>query len=166
MWVILRDITYDKDIIKELPVADLQLEDGHEYIIVDCEEGLEPGEFDSITELNDFLKYCADNDISEETLSILSKAYLYNEIVESVMNDNYTIINFTDETAEWNYGNGGNNNDDDIGRCLWECGYYYIPFTITEEMIDWIDWSRVWIDASCQGWTEINYEGSLYLVRR
>lgn len=166
MWVILRDITYDKDVIKELPVANLQLEAGHEYIIADYEEGLEPSEFDSIVELNDFLKYCAENDINEDVLSILSRAYLYKEVIEVVTSDNYTIVNFTDETTEWNCGQGGNHDEEDFGRCLYESGYYMMPFEITEDMVDWIDWSRVWIDAGCQGWSEVNYKGNLYLVKK
>lgn len=166
MWVILRDITYNADVVKELPVAELQLEEGHEYIIADYEGVLEPDEFDSIHALNDFLKYCVENDISEDTLSILSNAYFYKEVVESVMSDNYTIINFTDETASWNNGTGGNHNEEDMGRCLYESGYYMLPFEVTEEMTDWIDWAQAWTDASCQGWVEVNYKDSLYLVRK
>lgn len=167
MWVVLRDITFNEDIVKELPVADLQLEEGHEYIIADYENVLEPSEFDSITALNDFLQFCAENDISEETLTILSKVYFYKEIVESVTNDNYTIINFTDETAHWNNGNGGNHDEEDMGRCLYECGCNMAPFDITEEMEDWIDWSYAWRSANCShGWSDVTYRDKLYLVRR
>jgi hypothetical protein len=166
MWVILRDITVNKDVVKELPVANLQLEEGREYIIADYESILDPSEFDSIPALNDFLKYCEENDISEDTLSILSKVYFYKEVVEAVMNDNYTIINFTDETADWNYGSGGNHTEEDMGRCLFETGCYLLPFEVTEEMVDWIDWSHAWTDACCQGWVEVNYKDNLYLVKR
>lgn len=166
MWVVLRDITCNEDIVKELPVAELQLEDGHEYIIADYECILDPSEFDSIPVLNDFLKFCVENDIDEDTLSILSKVYFYKEVIEVVMSDNYTIVNFTDETAGWNNGAGGNHNEEDMGRCLYESGYYMPPFEVTGEMADWIDWSRAWTDASCQGWVEVNYKDSLYLVKR
>lgn len=167
MWVVLRDITFNCDIVKELPVADLHLEEGHEYIIADYEEGLEPGRFDSITVLNDFLKFCAENNISNDTLTILSKVYFYKEVVESVMEDNYTIVNFTEETAGWNYGRGGNHTEEDMGRCLFETGCYLPPFEVTKEMADWIDWAYAWRDANCnKGWVEVNYKNNLYLVRR
>lgn len=166
MWVVLKDITCDEHDIVELPVAEMHLKEGHEYIIADYEGVLEPSQFDSIHALNDFLRFCAENDISEDTLAILSKVYFYKEVVESVMNDNYTIINFTDETVGWNYGSGGNHNDEDKGRCLFECGCYLPPFEVTEEMMDWIDWSNAWTDASCQGWHEVSYKDNLYLVRK
>lgn len=166
MWVVLRDITCDEDIIKELPIADLQLKEGHEYIIVDYECVLEPSQFDSITALNEFLQFCVDNDISEDTIAILSKAYFYKEVVESVMSDNYTIINFTDETVGWNYGQGGMYAEEDMGRCLFETGYYRPPFDVPEEAKDWINWSYAWSDASCQGWVDIKYNNKLYLVRK
>ena len=167
MWIVLRDLTANKDIIKELPTADLQLENGHEYIIVDYDSVLEPGEFDSITKLNEFLHFCEEHDIDEDVLAILSQVYFYKEVVESVMGENYTIINFTDETVNWNYGHGGNHNAEDMGRCLFECGCYLPPFEVTKEMKDWIDWSNAWTDANGnQGWTTASYKGKLYLVRK
>lgn len=166
MWVVLRDVTFNKDIVRELPVADLQLEEGHEYIIADYEEGLEPSEFDSITALNEFLIFCEENDISNDVLIILSKVYFYKEVVAAVMNDNYTIVNFTKETVHWNEGRGGNHTYEDMGRCLFESGYYVPPFEISKELADWIDWSNAWVDASCQGWTEVYYKDNLYLVRK
>lgn len=166
MWVVLRDITTDKDIVKELPVADLQLEDGHEYIIADYDGVLEPNEFDSIAKLNEFLKFCEEHEISSDTLAILSKVYFYKEVVESVMSDNYSIVNFTEETVCWNNGHGGSHNDEDKGRCLFESGRYAPPFEVTKEMADWIDWAYVWTDANCHGWTEVSYRGCLYLVWR
>lgn len=166
MWVVLRDITTDQDIVKELPVADLQLEDGHEYIIADYEGVLEPSEFDSIDKLNEFLQFCEENEISNDTLAILSTVFFYKEVVTSVMSENYTIVNFTDETFDWNHGTGGNHTDEDMGRCLFECGCYVPPFEITKEMADWIDWTHAWTDAECKGWHSVNYKDSLYLVRK
>lgn len=170
VWV--RNLTknYDKELI--LPVHEdtlkSELRDG-EYIIIDYDaKVLSPGQYDSIDELNNFLLECKEDGINEETLGILSRVLLYNEVIEHVRNESYCIVDFNGETSGWNCGRGGDiTSDFDKGLCLFESGYYNpFDFEYKEEMENWIDWESVWINATCEGWHEVSMNGNDYLVHR
>ena len=169
VWV--RNLT--KDIDKEiiLPMTEEELDKAlnpnDEYLIIDYDaKVLSPGQYDSIDELNEFLNECEDEGISEETLGILSRVLLYNEVIEHVRKGKYTIIDFDSESFGWNSGRGGDfTTDHDKGLVLHKCGYK-LPFEnkYDDSMEDWIDWSSLWTDASCSGWHEVRFNDGCYLV--
>lgn len=166
MRVIIRDITVNKYKTLILPMEKIDLkphlQDNHEYIIIDTDCTLNPGQYDSITELNDFLIECLENSISEDDLYILSRCCLYHEVMEMVREESYTIVDFESETENWSYSDF--TSESDKGRVLYDCGYYQMPFEVTTEMEDWIDWSIAWRNASCSGWREVRVGDNEYLV--
>lgn len=173
MRVWIRNLTKDIDTELVLPMTeeelDKRLNPNDEYIIIDYDaKVLSPGQYDSIDELNNFLLECKEDGIDEETLGILSRVLLYNEVIEHVRNGNYYIVDFNGETSGWNCGRGGDiTSDFDKGLCLFESGYYNpFDFEYKEEMENWIDWESVWINATCEGWHEVIMNGNDYLVRR
>ena len=171
MRVWIRNLTKDIDKEIELPVEEKELDKilnpNDEYIIIDYDaKVLSPGQYDSIDELNNFLLECKEDGIEEETLGILSRVLLYNEVIEHVRNGNYTIVDFDDITSGWNYGYGGDfTSDYDKGLALHEYGYP-LPFEglYDESMEDWIEWDKLWTDASCSGWHEVIFNDGCYLV--
>ena len=173
MRVWIRNLTKDIDKEIELPVEEKELDKilnpNDEYIIIDYDaKVLSPGQYDSIDELNNFLLECKEDGIDEETLGILSRVLLYNEVIEHVRNGNYCIVDFDAETSGWNCGRGGDiTSDFDKGLCLFESGYYNpFDFEYKEEMENWIDWESVWINATCEGWHEVSMNENGYLVHR
>ena len=174
MNIVIRNITKDTDVTLHLPmkkVLDEILNAEDEYIIVDHDETLQVSEYDNIRELNDFLLSCEENGISKETLALLSSNYSYSEVVNMVKEENYTIIDFTAETAGWNYGNGGDiNSDDDKGRVLHSNGMLLFDWEkdvpITKEMEDYIKWEHLWTMAETLGWEAVNHSNRAYLMHK
>ena len=165
----LRNLTTDVDLMLNLPVKNLNeiLDANCEYIITDCTV-LDPSEFDSITELNNFLEYCEENEINKDDLEILSRLYSYEEVRQIVVDGKYIIVDFEAETADWYGGSGGDLwNDSHKGMCLFD-GHYYNPFNfeINENIYEWIDWEQVWRNANTDGWQSIYVYGNGYLVYR
>ena len=166
VWV--RNLTtdYDKKLLLPMDIEELEneLSDG-EYIIIDYDEGLRPYEYSSITELNILLsEYCND----EVELAILSKAFLYDEVLEMVKNESYLIINFTAETMHWGCGKDVHN-EDSLGRVLHDYGVIFDwerKYPITEEMEDDIQWENLWRTAECNGWQTVTYKDNDYIVHR
>lgn len=169
VWV--RNLTKDKDMAINLPMKEEKLDEiinpNDEYIIIDSEI-LEVGEYDSIDELNEFLFDCKENGISLYDLEILSKIMYYKEVIESVNNGTYTIINFDEETSDWCFGHGGDiTSDFDKGMCLFDSGYYNpFNFKMTDAIHCWIDWESVWRNASTEGWQSVRVNGTGYLVHK
>lgn len=165
----LRNITTDIEFVLHLPVSNLEdiLDGDCEYIIMECEV-LDPSEFDSIKELNDFLAECNKNGIKKETLEILSTTYLYGEVTEMVQKKIFRIVDFEAVTSDWYGGNGGDLwNDSHKGMCLFDTGNHNpFKFRMNEHIYDWIDWESVWIDANINGWRAITANGKPYLVCR
>lgn len=173
MRVWIRNLT--KDIDKEiiLPMTEEELDKvlnpNDEYIIIDYDtKVLSPGQYDSIDELNEFLNECKEEGIEEETLGVLSRVLLYNEVIEHVRNGNYCIVDFNGETSGWNCGRGGDiTSDYDKGMCLFDSSYYNpFEFEMNEDIHDWIDWESVWVNATTEGWHEVSLNGNDYLVHR
>lgn len=171
MRVWIRNLTKDIDTEMVLPMTeeelDKRLNPNDEYIIIDYDaKVLSPGQYDSIDKLNEFLNECKEDGIEEETLGILSRVLLYNEVIEHVRNGNYTIIDFDDITSGWNCGRGGDfTSDHDKGLALHEFGYP-LPFEglYDESMEDWIEWENLWTDATCSCWHEVRFNDGCYLV--
>lgn len=173
MRVWIRNLTknIDKELILPMTEEELNkaLNSNDEYIIIDYDaKVLVPGQYDSIDELNEFLNECKEEGIDEETLGVLSRVLLYNEVIEHVRNGNYCIVDFNGETSGWDCGRGGDiTSDFDKGLCLFESGYYNpFEFEYKEEMENWIDWESVWINANCEGWYQVSLNGNDYLVHR
>ena len=162
MWIVIRDLTLDKDIEMDLP-TELYLNPEHEYIIVDHDNTLEPNEYTNIKELNDFLLECKKNDISDETLKILSASYLFEEVIYKIKKEDFTIVDFDFVTAMWFSPNI--NSDREKGLVLFEEGYMQLPFEFTREMEDWIRWENLWDQAESEGWRVVKLNGYNYLVR-
>ena len=167
VWV--RNLTKDFGFGINLPMEELKdvFSPHDEYIITDSEI-LDVGEYDSIYELNNFLLYCKENDISDETLEILSKAMLYKEVIEAVEKESYIIVNFDSETASWYEGRGGDiTNDSHKGMCLFDNNYYNpFGFEMEASIYDWIDWDSVWTQATTENWQEVKVGLRNYLVHR
>lgn len=169
LWI--RDITVDDDFPIELPQEDIThvLNKEHEYIILDEGMGLNLDSFTSVNEVNSFLLFCKENDISNETLKVLS-AYcgdFYN-LKATIESEDYVIINFDDKTSGWGYGHGGDANDpNQLGMVLFDEGYVRLPFEYKEEYESYINWETLWNEAStgdgwkrvlvCDGQNRINY---------
>ena len=169
IWI--RNLTRNVETELVLPMTDEQLDKAinpdDEYIIVDGgTAGLTPGEYDSIDELNAFLVECTENDISEETLTVLSAVLPYSEVLKNVKEERYAILDFDELTEGWNCGKGGDFTlEEDKGLCLFESGCYDpFGFGIVEEMKNWIDWPAVWTQAECDGWQAVKLCNKHYLV--
>ena len=174
MWLCIRNLTKDYDTNLNLPVETDELEQilgDCEWIIIDHENTLSLGEYHSIREVNEFLLECQDMwDVDDDTLSILSRTYLYEEVMEMVRAESFTIINFTAETSGWNYGHGGDiYNEDTLGRVMHDYGMIFDwerKYPITEEMEDDIQWENLWTTAVCTGWRTVSYKDNDYIVHR
>jgi hypothetical protein len=168
MEITIRNITKDtmvdfnNDHTINLPIDEEKLREllgNDEWIIVDSPVG---EELTNITELNELL-----TEIDYDDLMILSETYLYSEIKEMVENGNeYTIIDFISETANWGDSYGMPGTEENEGFLLFTLGYEKLPFEYTEAMEDYIRWETLWTTAECEGWREVRYNGKLYLVKR
>ena len=169
VWV--RNLTKDKDMAINLPMEKQSLDEilnsNNEYIIIDCDI-LDIDEHQSIYALNDFLLECKENGVSLDDLEVLSKIMYFNEVVYTVEDGTYTIVNFDEETSDWNSMYGGNIwNGADKGMCLFDGGYYNpFNFEVTEDIYDWIDWESVWDYANTDGWHTVKVNDTHYLVHR
>lgn len=167
MEVVIRNITKDNlcdfsnDHVISLPMKEERLRSllgDDEWIIVDSPVR---GEMTSIVKLNELLA-----EIEEDDLMVLSQAYLLDEIIDCVENEReFSIINFNEEVACYKCGIGGIYPDDEWkGRIMFESGYVRFPFEYTPEMEDYINWDRLWTEAECDGWREVEYRSETYLV--
>ena len=172
MRFMLRNITRNEDFELDLPMSPVELYDQLdkqcEYIIIDSELQ-NVSEYTSITELNRFMLDCVQvYSTDEDTLKLLCSVCIYDEVVDMVKNSSYFLINFTEETSEWNYGNGGDiHNADEKGRVLHQYGMQFDwekRHPITEEMMDDIQWENLWNMAESLGWAEVRYNGKYYLL--
>lgn len=163
MEITIRNITKDtmadfnNDHTIKLPTNKEKLKNmlgNDEWIIVDSPVG---NELTSIMQLNDLLMVH-----TEETVKILSKSYLLNEIMEN----EFIIINFDDETKEYNSGNGVFADDWWKGYVLHNLGYEHFPFEYKEEMEDYLKFEQLWYEAESEWWREIRYNGDTYLIKR
>ena len=125
-------------------------------------------EVDSIDELNEFLLECKADGVNEEILGVLSRVFLYNEVIEHVRKESYRIVDFDAETSSWNCGYGGDiTNDYDKGMAVFDFGFYNpFDFEMNEDIYDWIDWENVWVNATTEGWSEVTFNDRGYLVCR
>lgn len=171
MKVWIRNLTKGIDYPIELPMDERELDKilnpNDEYIIIDSEI-LDVDEYASIDEVNKLLLMCEENRIDEETLGVMSTAFLYNEIKEMIMKEELPIIiNFDEETSDWNMYGGEIWNGADKGMCLFDGGYYNpFNFEVTEDIYDWIDWESVWDNANTDGWHTVKVNDTHYLVHR
>lgn len=93
-------VDFNNDHVITLPMDEEKLRNmlgNDEWIIIDAPVG---DEFTNIEKLNALL-----NEIDEDNLRILTKAFLLNEIMESGF-DNFSIVDFDAETSQYNGGNG------------------------------------------------------------
>lgn len=168
MEITIRNITkdtmvdFDNDRTIQLPMNEDRLQEllgKDEWIIIDSPIG---EELTNIIELNKLL-----TEIDYDALMILSETYLYNEIKEMVEKGNeYTIIDFDSETADWYNGSGVMGTEEEYGMVLFHNGYVSFPFEYTEEMEDYVKWEALWTTAECEGWREVRHNEKLYLVTR
>lgn len=166
MKITIRNITKDtmlnfnNDHTITLPMDKKKLKNmlgNDEWIIVDSPVG---DMFTSIEKLNELVKR-----IDEDSLQILTKAFLINEIMESEL-DNFSIIDFNAETSQYNEGNGVIDDEEWYGRVLHDLGYINFPFAYIEDMEDYVRWETLWYTANTEGWYDVRYNGNTYLVKR
>ena len=151
------DLKNDHTIVLPMDNEKLQAFLGNDEWIIVCSPIGE--ELTNITELNDLLLK-----VDPEELLILSEAYCFDEIKE--MDENYTIINFTEETAQYNNGNGVFESDWWMGYVLHQLGYINFPFEYTDEMEDYVKFEQLWLTANSEGWIAVRHDGNLYLVKK
>lgn len=169
VWV--RNLTKNKDMEIELPMDERKLNEvicrDDEYIVIDSEI-LDVDQYASIHGLNSFLFDCKENGISLDDLEVLSKVLLYHEVIETVDNQSYCIIDFDAETSGWLNGYGGDiTNDFEKGMCLYDSGLYNpFNFKMSDAIHCWIDWEAVWRNANTEGWQAVSINGHGYLVHR
>lgn len=163
MAVTIRNITkdttmnFDNDHTIHLPMRESLLKHflgRGEWIIVDSPVG---NEFTDIFDLNKLAQH-----FEKEDFEILSRTFLFEELMEL---ETYSIINFTEETAQYNTGNGVYADDWWKGYVLHNLGYEVFPFTYTDDMEDYVKFEQLWYTAFSEGWREISYNGNLYLVK-
>lgn len=156
----IRDLTSGAEFPIILPDTEGKLLQNHEYIILDGV--IDCGEF-AIRELDNFLKN--NPQVELDDILILQKAYLWSEIVEAIENGSYTILNFTEETSEWNGGLGGIPSDENLGLLMYELGFNELPCEVPSDLIDYINWEANWVSLQYSGgWTEVNYNQETYIV--
>lgn len=154
----MRDFSNDHTI--NLPMDEEKLRSmlgNDEWIIVDSPVGKE---FTNITKLNEIL-----SKMGEDTLQILTKAFLLSEVMETEI-ENFTIIDFDSETAQYNCGYGVPGDEEWYGRVLHDLGYINFPFKYTEDMEDYVKFEQLWYTANSDGWCDIRHNGNTYLVKR
>ena len=171
MRVWIRNLTKQEELELKLPMKTTELDEAlhpdDEYIITESEV-LDVGQYDSIDELNEFLTFCQEEGITETELQVFSTIFTYHELIDNIKNGNGVIIDFDEETSDWNGGCGGDiTSEEDKGMCLFDSGYYDpFNFEMTEDIYDWIDWTSVWTNATCEGWAEVRVNNNGYLVHR
>lgn len=153
MRVILRNITkdnmkdfnYDHQVNLPMDEEDLkELLGNDEWIIVDSPVG---DELTNILELNHLLM-----EKEEDTIKILQAAgYLFEEI----KNHEFVIVDFDNETSQWNSGNGVVCDNWWKGYVLHNLGYVSFPFQYTDEMEDWVRFDMLWTQAETEGWRDV-----------
>lgn len=121
--IMVRNLTTGNDnhFYLPLPSSTLNfiLKPENEYCIVEHDDNLNINKDTSIKELNSFLLHCQVNNISQDTLAVLSQVYVFEEVVEIIKKNKFSIIDFTRETYNWNHGRGGDiQNDDDCRQLL------------------------------------------------
>lgn len=173
MIVVLRDLTIangsadvDADISGN-PLK-LQLNPEHEYMIIDHSDVLDPKEFTSLDDIKIILNAAEEAGLSENDLRILSRVYLFSEILDAAKSDfeNVEIINFDQETSTWNNGNGVSATDENLGRVLYEySGYNSFGCEIPEELMDYIHFEQNWISAEAEGYRSVSVLFTDYIVR-
>ena len=173
MRTVIRNITKNNDIELELPISErdlsIFLNKNDEYIIVDYDlKSLDLPEYCNIHELNEFLLDCREKSISDTILGILGSACTYQEVREIIEKNTYCIINFSEETAAWNNGSGGDFHDDyDKGILVHEHGVRFefeSEYPIVEKMRNYIQWVQLWYIAESKNWEAVTYNNVNYLL--
>lgn len=161
MQITARNLTKDIDKTLLMPMSESKLVEilgKDEWIIVDSPIG---DEFTSIHRLNLLLQ-----NMDEETVFILSKGFYIEDIFEMAENQNFVIINFNDETANYNAGNGVVDDEWWKGYVLHDLGYENFPFKYQPEMEDYVKFEQLWYTAESEGWISVNYNSNTYLLKR
>ena len=154
----MRDFSNDHTINLPMDEEKLRLMLGNdEWIIVDSPVG---EELTNIEKLNNLM-----TEVDEDTLQILTKAFLLSEVMETEI-ENFTIIDFDSETAQYNCGYGVIGDDEWYGRVLYDLGYISFPFKYTEDMEDYVKFEQLWYTANSDGWRDVRHNGNTYLVKR
>lgn len=163
----IKDITVDNYLDIQLPVEDLselRLNPNHEYLF--CDGDIDFPEYISIKEMNEFL-LLADEQYYKEDLKILFAAdYLLDEVKYGLEHDGFTIIDFDNETSQWNCENGVIADDWWKGYLLHYMEYVKFPFECKEEMEGYVKFENLWTEANCDGWREVSIDYHTYLVKR
>lgn len=160
MNIIIKNLTQNIDREISLPMKKGKIEKilgKDEWLIVDSP--FVHDEFINILELNELLE-----EIDEMKIFILAQAFNFKEIKEMIEKENYIIINFDEETASYNNGNGVIFEDWWKGYLLHDLGYMHFPFEYKEEMEDYVCFDKLWVEANCSGWFELYYNGQHYLI--
>lgn len=164
IWINVRNLTTDTDMgFFGLPMSEKQLESFSkdcEYMILDSSINVD--EYANIWELNELIGNWIEDGISVEEITIINKVTAYREMINTLNERNYCILNLDETVKGWAvYG------DEAKGLALHEEGLYLLPFEerYDESMVDWIDWEQLWTDANCEGWDSVTLLGIEYLVR-
>ena len=173
MQIVVRDLTIANgaaDVCADISgdVMTLQLNPDHEYMIVDHDDILAPGEFDSIETVRTVIQAAKEAELTDENLRTLSATYFFDEIVQFAESgfENIQILDFDAITDSWNNGNGVFASDENLGRVLYdEIGFNGYGCEIPEELLDYIDFSQNWHTAEADGYRHVQTNNGDFIVR-
>jgi len=173
MQIVVRDLTIANgaaDVCADISgdVMTLQLNPDHEYMVVDHDSTLDPSEFDPIETVREVLRAAKEADLTEENLKVLSKTYLFSEIVEFAKYgfEDIEILDFDAITNNWNNGHGVCATEDNLGRVMYEeIGFNGFGCEIPEQLVDHIDFSANWHTAESDGYRHVRVKCRDFIVR-
>lgn len=133
-----------------------------EVMVDGCAEVRITGEFGvSLKEFNEAVKKFEEIGITEDELKILSKTYLFNEIVERA--ENRLIIDFDDETSTWSSSDFYS--ESDKGRVLYDADIAKFPVAVPKELEEYMDFAKLWYDNEVNmGLRCVIHDGTHYIV--
>ena len=136
-----------------------------EHIILDYDAPFDISEYENIFTLNETLEIISDCGLDDDMLTALFKVNPdHDEVLEVIENGTFDIINVDDVSDGWNVSL---NREEIFGMVLNEEGYNNLfSQPIPEEMIDYIDFSQIYICLSVNdGWQPVDVGNTTYLVR-
>ncbi len=133
-----------------------------EVMVDGCAEVAITGEIGvSLKEFNEAVKKFEEIGITVDELKILSKTYLFNEIVERA--ENRLIIDFDDETSTWSSSDFYS--ESDKGRVLYDADIAKFPVPVPKELEEYMDFAKLWRDNEVNmGLRCVIHDGTHYIV--
>lgn len=136
-----------------------------EHIILDYDASFNISEYENIFALNEILENLSDCGLDDNMLTALFKVNSdRDEVLEAIENGAYSIVNVDEVSSGWS---SFLDSETLYGMVLNEGGYNNLfSQSIPEEMIDYIDFSKIYTCLSVNdGWQPVDVGNVTYLVR-